>query len=218
MEIERVWEKPGRKVYGARKVGQQLNREVKLTGDEREQLVRWAKGSSSQKIALRARIVLACAEPDAVNPRVASEIGVTAVTVRKWRKRFIEARLDGLADGQRPGRPMAGLVLTNDERDQLMWWSRQAATSKALALRSKIVLACARGGSNKQVAEQLGVTPRTVTRWRNRFIAERMEGLVDNTNDGLASARALGRDCQDTSSSATRSVTREISSRETSTS
>lgn len=188
MEIERVREKPGRKVHGAHRV-QQLNREVKLTGDEHEQLVRWSKGSSSQKMALRARIVLACAQPDAVNARVASELGVTAVTVRKWRRRFIETRLDGLADTQRSGRPMADLALTESERDQLTRWSQQVETSQALALRSKIVLACARGGSNKHVAEQLGVTPRTVTRWRNRFIAERTDGLADDTNDGLASAR-----------------------------
>ena len=51
----------------------------------------------------------------------------------------------GLADGERPGRPKAGLVLTDAERDQLMRWSRRAKTAQALALRSKIVLACAQG-------------------------------------------------------------------------
>jgi hypothetical protein len=84
--------------------------EVKLTDNERDQLVRWSVGSSSRKIALRARIVLACAEPDAVSERIAAEVGVTAATVGKWR-RFVEARLGRLADGERRGRPKAGLVL-----------------------------------------------------------------------------------------------------------
>ena len=51
----------------------------------------------------------------------------------------------GLADGARPGRPKAGLVLTDAEREQLTRWARRAKTSQALALRAKIVLACADG-------------------------------------------------------------------------
>ena len=80
-----------------------------LSDEERDQLVRWSKGSSSQKIALRARIVLACAVPGSVNEQVAADLGVRAATVGKWRTRFIQARLDGLADGERSGRPKAGL-------------------------------------------------------------------------------------------------------------
>ncbi len=70
-------------------------------------LERWTRrATSSQALALRARIVLACAGPE-VPPivSVARELGVAADTVRKWRRRFIAARLDGLVDEPRPGRP-----------------------------------------------------------------------------------------------------------------
>jgi hypothetical protein len=58
-----------------------------------------------------------------------------------------------LAAKPRPGRQKADLVLTDDEREQLTRWSRRASSAQALALRSRIVLACAQPGAvNKQVA------------------------------------------------------------------
>ena len=54
--------------------------EFELTGDERDRLVGWSRGGSS-RLAVRARIVLALAEPAAVQARVAADLGVTAATV-----------------------------------------------------------------------------------------------------------------------------------------
>ena len=78
-----------------------------LGDDERAVLERWTRrANSAQALALRARIVLACAGPD-VPPivEVARNLRISADTVRKWRRRFLAERLDGLADEPRPGRP-----------------------------------------------------------------------------------------------------------------
>ena len=78
---------------------------VELSGDERETLERWARRpKSSQALALRCRIVLAAAQGRANND-VAAELGCHPATVSKWRRRFAQRRLDGLADDPRPGPP-----------------------------------------------------------------------------------------------------------------
>jgi transposase len=79
-----------------------------LTDQERATLVRWSRrAKSSQALAVRCRIVLGCAEDEGLrsNQDVAAQLGIWPQTVTKWRKRFLERRLDGLADEQRPGAP-----------------------------------------------------------------------------------------------------------------
>jgi transposase len=82
------------------------------------------------------------------------------------------------------GRPRVELVLTEAERDQLVRWSRRAKSAQALALRCRIVLACAEGLSNMEVAERLGTHRKTVGKWRSRFVARRLDGLVDEERPG----------------------------------
>ena len=84
----------------------------------------------------------------------------------------------------RTGRPKPVLMLTDEEREQLVRWSRRAKSSQALALRSRIVLACAEGLSNKDVAQRAGCSANTVGKWRARFVTDRLDGLVDEPRPG----------------------------------
>jgi transposase len=154
-----------------------------LSGEDRAELDRLVR-SGPPRMAERARIVLACAESAAGNSGVAADLGLSVETVRKWRSRFAGHGVAGLADGARPGRPKAGLVLTDAEQEQLTRWARRAKTSQALALRAKIVLACADGKDNKAVAAELRVGEHMVARWRGRFTRQRLDGLTDEPRPG----------------------------------
>jgi transposase len=77
------------------------------------------------------------------------------------------------------------LVLSEDERHALENWVKRRSTAQGLALRARIVLACAQGGSNLAVAARLGVDRKTVTRWRARFLRERLDGLTDDPRPGV---------------------------------
>src|SRR4051794_10562881 len=84
----------------------------------------------------------------------------------------------------RSGRPKAELLLTDDERAALQRWARRRKSAQALALRSRIVLACAEGLDNKQVAARERVTQQTVGKWRARFVELRLDGLSDDPRPG----------------------------------
>ena len=91
------------------------------------------------------------------------------------------------------GRPTVEIELSSEERATLERWSRRHSSSQALALRSKIVLACAAGdATHTEIAAQLGCNPVTVGKWRHRFAVDRLDGLVDAPRPGAV--RTIGDD------------------------
>lgn len=84
----------------------------------------------------------------------------------------------------RMGRPKLVLILTPEEQETLERWARRPKSAQALAQRARIVLVCAQGKSNTTVAAELGWGAHTVGKWRARFVARRLDGLLDEPRPG----------------------------------
>src|SRR5262245_52783005 len=84
----------------------------------------------------------------------------------------------------RTGRPIAPLTINADERDVLERWVRRPTTAQALATRARVILECATGKSNSRVAREVRWTAQTVGKWRSRFLAHRLDGLLDEPRPG----------------------------------
>lgn len=125
---------------------------LELTREEHDQLVRWARRrKSSQALALRSRIVLGCAEGLA-NTAVAEREGVSQATVGKWRSRFVDARLDGLVDDPRPGRPAS---ITAEQVEDVVVATLETTPQNATHW------------SRVKMAERSGLSPSTIGRiWK----------------------------------------------------
>ena len=89
-----------------------------------------------------------------------------------------------LSMGVLMGRPLPELVVTQQEHKRLIEWTRRHKTSQALALRARIILACAQGTPNKDIAERLRVSKQMVGKWRQRFVDKRLDGLSDEPRSG----------------------------------
>jgi len=126
--------------------------ELVLTDDERQALQTWAaRPKSTQQLAQRARIVLACAD-GLDNQAVAAKLGVTTQTVGRWRRRFTESRLEGLVDQPRPGAPRK--VSDKDVEDVI---------TRTLESKPK----AATHWSTRGMAEATGLSQSTISRiWR----------------------------------------------------
>ena len=82
------------------------------------------------------------------------------------------------------GRPIPPLALDGSERETLEQWARRPKTAQALALRARIVLACADGLSNTKVAADSRTCVNTVGKWRSRFLEQGLDGLLDQPRSG----------------------------------
>lgn len=154
----------------------------KLTKEQRSSLQ--ALGSDDSREAKRARIVLGCADGIPVM-EVAKQEDTSPTTVRKWRDAFLDGGQEALEDAQRSGRPKDGVHLSDDDRAALERYVRRGTVSQRLSLRARIILLCAEGGANTEVADALGVGVATVGKWRRRFIAGGIDALSDADRPGV---------------------------------
>jgi len=123
-----------------------------VTDDERSQLQTWVRRpKSSQRLSLRARIVLAAADGFS-NTDIADDFGITMPTVGKWRQRFLDDRLEGLADEPRPGTPRS---LTDAQIEEVI--TRTLETKPVNATH----------WSTRSLAKKLGLSQTAISRiWR----------------------------------------------------
>ena len=82
------------------------------------------------------------------------------------------------------GRPVKPIKLSKEQEEKLRLIERRPSSQQSLALRAKVILACAQGKSNLEVAKQLDVCQHMVGKWRRRFLEESLEGLVDAPRSG----------------------------------
>src|SRR2546426_443894 len=82
------------------------------------------------------------------------------------------------------GRPLASITVRAADRALLERWTRRQKTANALATRARIVLASVDGESNQRIAARLQLTPQTVGKWRARYVADGIDGLLDEPRPG----------------------------------
>lgn len=126
---------------------------ITLSTEERDVLLGWARRpKTAQALALRARIVLAASEPERTNTGIAQELGITTMTVAKWRGRFATRRLEGLHDEPRPGAPR---TITDAHVEQVITTTLESTPAEATHW------------STRLLASRLGMSQSAVSRiWR----------------------------------------------------
>ena len=155
---------------------------VRLTDKQRAELLLLREDDNS-RLRARAAIIMACAE-GLSNNEVARRENTTPATVARWRRAFCGDGCRGLRDAPRAGRPRVGVELSDDEREALLRYQRRATVSQSLAARARIVMLCAQGHTDTEVAKIVAMGADTVSRWRRRFAERRLQGLLDDERVG----------------------------------
>src|SRR5580658_1799774 len=76
------------------------------------------------------------------------------------------------------------VILTAEESASLKLLTRRVRSARALAFRARIILACAQGQTNLEIAQRLHAHEQTVGHWRKRFLQKRIDGLLDEPRPG----------------------------------
>ncbi|HEV2370859.1 MAG TPA: IS630 family transposase [Streptosporangiaceae bacterium] len=139
---------------------------LNLSGDERRALSAWSRRrKTAQALALRSRIVLACADGATIGA-VAAGLGVSRDMVSKWRSRFLRARLQGLTDEARPGRPR---TISDEQVEAVITATLEQAPPKGDTHWSTRSMARSAGMSQSAVSRiwrAFGLKPRLVQTWK----------------------------------------------------
>jgi transposase len=141
--------------------------ELVLSEAERTELKQLSsRRKTAQALALRARIVLECAR-GLENQEVEASLGVAKNTVGKWRRRFVERRMDGLHDEPRSGAPRsiedrrieAVIVKTLESlpENATHWSSRGMAKASGISV-----------SSVQRIWRAFGLQPEVLRRYPNR--------------------------------------------------
>jgi transposase len=137
-----------------------------LTDDERQVLEGWSRRrKTAQALALRSRIVLGCADGASVSA-VAADLGISRATAGRWRSRFLEARLKGLNDEQRPGRPR---TVTDEHVEKVITATLEQAPPGGDTHWSTRAMARSEGMSQSAVSRiwrAFGLKPHIVETWK----------------------------------------------------
>ena len=125
---------------------------LEISEEEREALQRWvARRKTAQALAQRGRVVLGCAAGMS-NKEVSVEVGLSSYTVGKWRRRFLDQRLDGLLDEPRPGGPRS---ITDADVERVVTLTLETAPSDATHW------------STRSMAKRTGLSQSAISRiWR----------------------------------------------------
>jgi putative transposase len=118
-------------------------RRIELTAEEEETLRMWTRaGTTEQRLARRAKVILCCAQGLPIR-EVGEQCGLSQISVFKWKRRFLERRLDGLTDKQRPGRPASisaeerlsviDLATSTPQKGKTSWSVRDLAEASGLS-------------------------------------------------------------------------------------
>lgn len=76
------------------------------------------------------------------------------------------------------------VILNNEEKDILLSWLRSGKTEQRLVDRAQIILAASEGKTNIEIAKDLKTRLARISKWRTRFVKDRLVGLTDAPRSG----------------------------------